>query len=56
MSNNISKNNEKLKNFHDLLQMRDFELFRQFFEMQKVKKGCLLKDIKEIYEQVGGSD
>lgn len=31
MENNSSKNNEKLKNFHDLLQMKDFELFKEFF-------------------------
>jgi hypothetical protein len=47
---------EKKKSFHDLLQMKDFQLFREFFEFEKVNKGSLLKDIKQIYEEVGGRD
>lgn len=36
--------------------MKDYELFKEFFEFEKVNKGSLLRDIKQIYEEVGGSD
>ena len=29
---------------------------QKFFEFEKVNKGSLLKDIKQIYEEVGGRD
>ncbi len=32
--------------------MQDFQLFRELFKYEKIKKGCLLKDAKQIYSQM----
>jgi hypothetical protein len=30
--------------------MKDYEVFKELFDYEKVKKGCLLKEVKNIYE------
>ena len=39
-----------LTSFNSFLKLRDHELFKEMFRYEKVKKGCLLKDAKHIYQ------
>jgi hypothetical protein len=36
--------------FAQFLKLRDYNLFKYFFDFEKVKKNCLLREIKPIYE------
>lgn len=41
-----------IASFNNFLKLKDHELFKELFRYEKLKKGCLLKDAKRIYESI----
>jgi hypothetical protein len=41
-----------LAHFHLFLKLEDYELFKELFKYEKIKKGCLLKDAKSLYASI----
>lgn len=46
------QNHSEIASFNSFLKLKDHELFKELFRYEKIKKGCLLKDAKRIYESI----
>lgn len=46
------QNHSEISSFNSFLKLKDHELFKELFRYEKIKKGCLLKDAKKIYESI----
>lgn len=40
-----------IRQLHEFLRLKDYEVFKALFDREKTRKGCLLKEAKKIYEE-----